>query len=240
MADEKASTQDEKNETTEEVQEETETEGSEEETTEEVTEEKSEEEVVEEEEEEEQSSRRDTRIQELVETNKQLMDLLKTRAFSPQQPVQREEEQVTFEDPEVEKIFNKKLTAERQRTQQFQGQLAEEIDATKFDRLLAKEGIEEDSPEYQRITSVLQNYREEQANAGHYFKRADAYAILKTKGNFKTSVKKKPVKKITVVKSNPHVGIQRNTEKNAKPKAKPNFKQLSLDEKEKALENVKF
>ena len=236
MAEETASTQDEKDEIVEEVAETTETEEAEEE----VVEEETEEEVEEaEEEEESRPSRRDERIQDLVETNKQLMDLLKTRTFSQQPAVQHEEETATFEDPDVEKAFNKRVTSMRQQMQGQLGAVAEELDATKFDRVLAKEEIEEGSPEYDRVTSRLQNFREEQAAAGHYFKRADAYAILKTKGVFKSPAKK-AVKKVTVVKSKPTMAIQRTTNKNAKPTGKGNFKTLSLEDKEKALENAKF
>lgn len=234
MAEETASTQDEKDENVEDTQEETTETTEQNETEEEVVENE-----TEEEEEEPKTSRRDERIQDLVETNKMLRNLLETRTFR-QQPQQEDADAPAFEDAEVEKAFNAKLNKARQQMQGQLGAVAEELDATKFDRVLAKEGIDEDSPEYQRITTALQTYREDQAQQGHYFKRADAYAILKAKGLLKGKVKKE-VKKVTVVKSKPHVGIQRTTNKDAKPdKKNSNFKSLSVEDKEKALENVKF
>jgi len=233
MADEKdTSTQDEKDETVEETQEEGSLEAD-------VAEETQDEEEVVDTEEEAPPSRRDERIQDLVETNKMLRKLLETRTFTPR----TQEETVetpAFEDADVEKAFNARLNKARQQMQGQLGAVAEELDATKFDRVLVKEGIDEDSPEYEKITTALQNYREDQASQGHYFKRADAYAILKAKGVFKTKPKK-DVKKVTVVKNKPHVAIQRSTNKSAKPtNTKGNFKQLSLDDKEKALEDKKF
>jgi hypothetical protein len=233
MADENnTSTQDEKDEIVEETQEEQQEESTDEEVIEEAEE-------TEEEEEDPRPSRRDERIQDLVETNKMLRKLIETRTFTPH--AQEVDVDIpAFEDADVEKAFNAKLNKERQRMQGQLGAVAEELDATRFDRVLVKEGIDEDSPEYEKITTALQTYREDQASQGHYFKRADAYAILKTKGVFKTKAKK-DVKKVTVVKTKPHVAIQRSTNKSAKPvKDKGNFKSLSLDDKEKALENAKF
>jgi dephospho-CoA kinase len=107
--------------------------------------------------------------------------------------------------------------------------------------VLEKEGIEEGTPEYTRITSKLQQYREDQAQQGHYFKRADAYAMLKAQGKLVPAKAKKPVKKVVVVKSKPHVAINRTTNKSNKADVnKKTFKTLPLAEKEKALENVKF
>lgn len=237
MSEETASTQDEKHENNpvEETQEDVENTSEDKVTEEEVIEEVPQ---TEEDPEDAPVSRRDERIQELVETNKQLMDLLKTRAFTPSQRESVEPDIPAFEDPDVEKAFNAKLTKERQRLQGQLGTVAEELDAVRFDRVLVKEGIEEDSKEYEKITTKLQSYREEQAALGHYFKRADAYAILKTKGIF--TPKAKPVKKVTVIKTKPNVAIQQTTKKSAKLAQKTNFNQLSLEEKEKALESAKF
>src|SRR3990172_13347821 len=101
------STQDENDETVEETQEETQ-----EESTEEVVEEAEEPEA--EEDDEPPTSRRDERIQDLVEMNKTLRKLLETRTFTPHTQ-EADVEVPAFEDADVEKAFNAKLNKERQR-----------------------------------------------------------------------------------------------------------------------------
>lgn len=203
-----------------------------------------EEEVVEEETEETKDddapeSRENERIRDLVETVNRQQKLLEAMVLKQHGP--KDEADPEIDDPEVAKIVQQKLTRAQQAFQQQLGQVAEENDAIRFDRVLEKEGVEEGTPEHARITTKLQQYREDQAQQGHYFKRADAYAMLKAQGKLAVAKPKKPVKKVTVVKNKPNVVINRNTNKSNKPDTnKKNFKQLPLSEKEKALENIKF
>ena len=202
-----------------------------------------EEEVVEEEAEVEQEevheSRENERIRDLVETVNRQQRILEAMVLKQNGP--KEEDDPEIEDPEVAKIVQRKLTRAQQAFQQQLGQVAEENDAIRFDRVLEKEGVEDGTPEHTRITSKLQQFREDHAQQGHYFKRADAYAMMKSQGKLAPAKPKKPVKQVTVVKSKPHVAINRTTNKSNKADTnKMQFKTLSLSDKEKALENVKF
>lgn len=199
-------------------------------------EEEIEEEVEEEAEVEHKQSRRDERIQELVEETKMLRRIVEQ---GQRRPAPQESEEPTFEDPDVEKVFKGKLNRVQSDYRNQLGAVREELDATKFDRVLTKEGIEEGTDEYESVTGKLQSWREDQAAAGHYYTRKDAFDILKAKGTLKLKPRKE-VKKVTVVRKKPHVGIESNTKKDNKGGTKKPFKQMTLDEKEKSLENVKF
>lgn len=253
MADEnEMSTQDEKHEDEEVIQEENIEQESEEESnevneesddnSEQTIEEEIEEELEEKEEKASRQSRRDERIQELIEDNKMLRRLVEQgQNRRPQAERDTADESPVFDDPEIEKAFRTKLSRAQQEIRGQLGAVREELDATKFDRVLAKEGIDENSDEYEYINNKLQTWREEKAVNGHYFTRQEAYDILKSKNMLKIP-NKKPVKKLTVIKKKPHVGIQSKTGKEAPSKGvvKKPFKSLSIEDKEKRLENVKF
>jgi len=197
-----------------------------------VDEEGNEEEV---EEEEEEQSVPYARFKEVTEQNailKKLSDTLATRQPStPAQQRQAVDNLAKIQDPEVREAIAAEL---RQKEEGFTGILGQLAD--KLDEANARIAI----PNYGKVKNHIEELKNEWANRGQYLKREDAYAILKSQGIIKDTPKSATSKPKTVIqKQKVRVVTEKSGVDNRQPTKKA-FKELSLPEKEKALENVKF
>ena len=194
----------------------------------EVTEnDETEEEIVEEEVEEEDPAptRAESRIQELVAERDAYRRMAEARSSATRST--ESEEALPEMDPEVEKAVNARLNRVQLQHQRQLGQIVEQLDEAKAETSI---------PEYAKIKTKINDFRERKAEQGVYFTRQEAYELLTGRGD----VKPKTTKKVTVVKSKPKVGIERKTSQQTKVSSKKAFANMTFEEKEKYFEDKTF
>jgi len=168
-------------------------------------------------------TRKELRIQELVAERNAYQRLAEAR--TQQQPVH--EETLPELDPEIETAVNARLSRVTQQYQQQLGQLVEKLDESQAVSL----------PGYAKVKAQINDFRETKAAQGIYFTREEAYNLLKGNGTIKVPVQGK---KVSVVKSKPKVGIERQTAQTTKVSSKKAFNSMSLQEKEDKLGDQTF
>lgn len=209
-----------------------------------TTEDEDEEEVVEDEVEDEEEvdeeevpvkkNRRDERIQELVEEKNTLLRLLEQKTNESNRATDEQDDDL---DPEVAKILDKRLNKLQLNHRQQLGAVVEKLDETETVLALGNDVYTSD------VKSTIQKFREDKASEGKYYTRVEAFDLLKSKGLLKLPKKtvKKEVRKITVVKKKPTVGTEKSTTKSQRPSGtSKNFKELTFEQKEKALGDKTF
>lgn len=191
-----------------------------------VTEEEEVEEETEEEEVERKPSRAESRIRELIVERDAYQRMAEARPVAARR--EEKEEELPAMDPEVEQAVNARINRVQLAHQRQLGQIVEQLDEAKAETSI---------PDYKKVKTILNDFREKKAEQGVYFTRQEAYELLSGRGDITAP---RSVKKVTVIKSKPKVGIERKTSQQTKVSGKKSFANMTFEEKEKHLENQAF
>lgn len=190
-----------------------------------------EEDVVEESEEDTTSSvRENERVRELVAERNAWRDLAQENNRRPSRET-REEEVLPELDPELEAAVNARVKRETKQLETFIGKTLEELDEVKASSRI---------PDYEKVAEAVDAYRKRSYRNGQFYTRLQAYNQMVGEGLIKRPSETK--KKTVIKKSKPKFAAERKSAQattRGKPASK-DFKNLSLKDKEKKLENVVF
>jgi pyruvate/2-oxoacid:ferredoxin oxidoreductase alpha subunit len=165
-------------------------------------------------------------------TYKKLVETLSSQLGQRQNVVQ--EEELPELDPETEKAVNARLARQQNAHNTQIGLVLDQVDEVKAHNTI---------PNYDKpaVRDQIEELRREYYNRGQYLNRKDAYGILIGQGILKSPSKITKSEKVVVVNKQKPAAVAetRSTAKGTNAGAKA-FKDMSLSEKEKALENKQF